>query len=126
MYTRPTNGNSAVVRLMIAQDNLSNNIESLDRRIEEYRTEMLSLMREREAKIEEQLDVCEAIDHLVDGTAVFMAEAPAEPIFTPATPNDTHYTILPFRLEGEEGGDAPSLEDVVQFLIASGFPKAGR
>ena len=67
MFTRPTNGNSAVVRLMIVQDNLSNNIESLDRRIEEYRTELLALMREREAKIEEQLEVCEAIDRLVDG-----------------------------------------------------------
>lgn len=120
MYTSPTNGNSAVVRLMIAQDNLSNNIESLDRRIEEYRTEMLSLMREREAKIEEQLQVCEAIDKLVDGTTVFRAEAPAEPTFM-ATPNTLHYTILPFH--PEEGDAGPTLEEVVQFLIASGFPK---
>ncbi|WWS25012.1 hypothetical protein vBKpnAMK6_00043 [Klebsiella phage vB_Kpn_AM_K6] len=125
MYTRPTNGNSAVVRLMIVQDNLSNNIESLDRRIEEYRTEMLSLMREREAKIEEQLEVCEAIDRLVDGTAVFMAEAPAEPTFTPVAPAEMQYAILPFHLE-EEDGEGPSLEDVVRFLLASGFPNGGR
>lgn len=124
MYTRPINGNSAVVRLMIAQDNLSNNIESLDHRIEEYRAELLALMREREAKIEEQLEVCEAIDRLVDGTAVFMAEAPAEPTFTPAAPTDMQYTILPFRLE--EDGEGPSLEDVVRFLLASGFPNGGR
>lgn len=125
MYTRPTTGNSAIVRLMIAQDNLSNNIESLDRRIEEYRTEMLSLMREREAKIEEQLEVCEAIDRLVDGTAVFMAEAPAEPTFTPVAPADMQYAILPFHLEGEDD-EGPSLEDVVRFLLASGFPNGGR
>ena len=131
--TQPTNDNVAIVRLLAAQDNVQSTIDRCNADIEYYKGLILETMRTRERKLDELDELADAVDLLVNKSISFNVEAPAEPLFTPVLefpdhpvmPSNMQFTILPFQMN-EDDGEGPSLEEVVQFLIASGFPKGAK
>lgn len=125
MINRST-ANAAVARLLIAQDSVQGSIDRINNDIEYHKNEVLKLMRDRDFKIAEQEDLVEAVDKLVaEPKAEETISESVEPMFAPILefPNAPvmAFTVLPF----DSDEDTPSLEDVVQFLIASGIGNKG-